>query len=148
MQNLYKGLDGDQFVWSCTLHRAMKSYTFRYSAGLAHCTHNRPLDVIAKEEVTPSLRDKLSPRQMVDFRDGAHWIYPNEPTLESLLYCMQSDARAGDHSTFEEFASEFGYDEDSRKAEKIWIACREVDAKMRDLLGADYDAFMNENFDE
>ena len=40
----------------------------------------------------------------------------NEPTLYDILCCLQKY----DVGTFEEFCSEFGYDNDSRQAEKIY----------------------------
>lgn len=60
-----------------------------------------------------------------------------EPDAASVLYCLASDARAGAVS-FEDFASEFGYDPDSRKAEQIWKACRRLAPRVRQFLG---DAF-------
>lgn len=42
-----------------------------------------------------------------------------------------------DSSTFEEWANEFGYDPDSRKAEVIYRACLEIALKLRNGLGED-----------
>jgi len=64
------------------------------------------------------------------------------PTVGRVVACLLSDARAGfEHNDFESFASEFGYDADSRKAERIYIACRETSSAMRALLGEQYDRF-------
>jgi hypothetical protein len=52
-----------------------------------------------------------------------------------------SDAQAGEQ-TFEDFCAEFGYDPDSRKAEKTWQACRLVTKNMKRLLGKEYDSFL------
>ena len=41
----------------------------------------------------------------------------DDPTIEDLLDCIIVDS-TDNYSSFEEWASEFGYDEDSRKAEK------------------------------
>ena len=46
-----------------------------------------------------------------------------EPTLPDVLEALARDYDPNDMS-FEEFCSEFGYDEDSRKAEKIYRAVR------------------------
>lgn len=56
-----------------------------------------------------------------------------EPTLEDVLSCVLSDARAGEQ-TFEDFCSDFGYDEDSRSAEKIWNACKDATVKLSRIL--------------
>ena len=41
-----------------------------------------------------------------------------KPTAYDILACVQKN----DPGTFEDFCSDFGYDEDSRKAEKIYFA--------------------------
>lgn len=63
-----------------------------------------------------------------------------EPSAADVLSCIISDARAGEQE-FEEFCSEFGYDSDSRKAEKTWRACASMAPKVRSLLGDDFEEF-------
>lgn len=46
----------------------------------------------------------------------------NRNGLKDALNCLGSDALSGD-DTFEGFCGNFGYDQDSRKAEKIYKAC-------------------------
>lgn len=65
----------------------------------------------------------------------------DEPDTEGTLDCLLSDSQAGEQS-FEEFCSEFGYDEDSRKAERTWVACQKVAKNMRRLFGDDYETFL------
>lgn len=48
-----------------------------------------------------------------------------EPELLTVLDCLITDAFAG-AETFEDFCSEFGYDTDSRRAERTWKACQET----------------------
>ena len=50
----------------------------------------------------------------------------------SAFYCFLGDAISGSQS-FEVFCTELGYDEDSRKAEKIWKACQEATQKADNL---------------
>jgi hypothetical protein len=60
----------------------------------------------------------------------------NEPTLESILDCIASDAGGYENARdFEEWCSEYGYDTDSRKAEKIYQATAEQTKKLRHLIG-------------
>lgn len=42
-----------------------------------------------------------------------------QPSAASVLLCVQTHSP----STFEDFCEEYGYDTDSRNAEKIWRAC-------------------------
>jgi hypothetical protein len=57
-----------------------------------------------------------------------------EPTAADVLACLVSDARAGEQ-TFGEFCSDMGLDEDSIKARRTWIACRQTAKKIRHFLG-------------
>lgn len=60
----------------------------------------------------------------------------DENDVLNALYCFLDDGIAGKMS-FSEFASEFGYDEDSRKAEKIWRTCKRATAKFERIAGND-----------
>ena len=42
-----------------------------------------------------------------------------QPSAASILLCLETHSP----STFEDFCAEYGYDTDSRNAEKIWRAC-------------------------
>ena len=67
----------------------------------------------------------------------------SESDLISSFECFVSDAVSGLYS-FEDFCSEFGYDTDSRKAEKIHRACQKSADKLKRLLGdADIYDFAN-----
>jgi len=61
------------------------------------------------------------------------------PSLPTVLSSLVSDADAGSES-FEDFCGSFGYDEDSRKAEKIWKACKKIAPQIKRFLGSDYRA--------
>jgi hypothetical protein len=78
-------------------------------------------------------------RYSFDFWQGV--AFTDDPTAEGCLDCLLSDAQAGEQS-FEEFCSEWGYDEDSRKAERTHGACQRVAREMRRLLGDDFETFL------
>ena len=63
-----------------------------------------------------------------------------EPTSADVLSCLISDATRAEDS-FEDFCSNLGYDNDSRKAEATFKACAAMGPKIRKLLGDDFDAF-------
>jgi len=74
-------------------------------------------------------------RQMtVVFSMGpAHY---REPTVAEVLDCLASDAASVENcSGFEDWASDLGYDPDSRKAEKVYRACNLQANKLQNLLG-------------
>ena len=68
------------------------------------------------------------------------WGSIKNPSLESdydllnAFYCFVSDALSGLYS-FDEFCGEFGYDTDSRKAEKIYKASKRAYAKFERVSG-------------
>lgn len=65
-----------------------------------------------------------------------------KPTVEEVLQSLFLDATA-EALTFEEWCAEFGYDDDSRKAERTFKACQKVGRDLKKLLGDDYVAVMN-----
>ena len=59
-----------------------------------------------------------------------------EPQLDEVLDCLASDASSTENAMdFEDWASEFGYDVDSRKAEKSYKTIEQQKAKLLNLLG-------------
>lgn len=62
----------------------------------------------------------------------------SEPTPADVLSCLVSDARSGEMS-FSEFCSEFGYDTDSRRAERTHAACAKFAPRVRRFLGDAFD---------
>jgi hypothetical protein len=57
-------------------------------------------------------------------------MIPQFPKAGSVLYCILSDSEALDQS-FSDWSACFGYDEDSRKAEKIYFECCETGKNVR-----------------
>jgi len=79
-------------------------------------------------------------RMVTEFHQGSTHTEP--PTVEDVMSCLLLDASGVDQARdFEDWASDYGYDTDSRKAEKIYNDCREsaedLDAFLYDG-GTDY----------
>jgi hypothetical protein len=66
-----------------------------------------------------------------------------EPTAEDVLQSLLSDASSADES-FEDWCGEYGYDTDSRKAERTYQQVQTQTAKLRAFLGDDFEAYMYE----
>jgi hypothetical protein len=75
-------------------------------------------------------------RMSVQYHMGS--AHKGKPDLLSVLGSLFLDASSGDVD-FSDFCSEFGYDADSRKAEKTWKACASMHVRLHKLLGQDYD---------
>lgn len=77
------------------------------------------------------------------------WASVAEPELRTeydilnAFYCFVSDAISGDMD-FSEFCGEFGYDEDSRTAEKTWKACKRSSEKMKRICDGNIYDLANE----
>lgn len=72
----------------------------------------------------------------VYFSQGS--AHKKPPTLEDVLDCLASDASTIENSSsFEDWASELGYEQDSRKAEKTYNFCLKQSQKLKEFLGLD-----------
>jgi len=70
----------------------------------------------------------------VFFSQGS--AHTSEPSAEDVLDCIASDAASyEDAGGFEDWASELGYDEDSRKDEKIYNVVGTQAGKLKRFLG-------------
>jgi hypothetical protein len=90
-------------------------------------------------------------------RDASHWrvtlkrgrkrmttpysmgsAHTGEPKAADVLWCLVQDAHSYDNaSSFEEWCGDYGYDTDSRKAERIYTAVKRSAAKVKQFLGPD-----------
>lgn len=61
--------------------------------------------------------------------------------LGNAVFCFLSDAESG-KMDFSEFCNEFGYDEDSRRSEKTWNACKKSLSAAERVFGSDLDSVM------
>ena len=79
----------------------------------------------------------------VYFSQGS--AHKKPPTLAEVLDCLASDASGVDNAqSFEAWASEYGYDTDSRKAEKTYNICVQQAQELKALLGQDaYNQLLN-----
>jgi hypothetical protein len=58
------------------------------------------------------------------------------PELASVLDCLASDSAGYVNArSFEDWCSEYGYDTDSRKAERTFNACKRQAERLREFLG-------------
>lgn len=64
-----------------------------------------------------------------------------EPDCADVLACVASDSRSADES-FEDWAREYGYDTDSRSAEKTWRECQRSRVKLTRFAGVHLDRIL------
>lgn len=87
-------------------------------------------------------------RQMTTpYKTGLGWT--NAPTAADVLESLLSDASSIENGNdFEDWASNYGFNPDSRKAEAIYKATVKQTNKLRRLLGDDFDAAVFPEGDE
>lgn len=65
-----------------------------------------------------------------------------EPDAASVLDCLASDAPSSEQD-FEDWCDDYGYDTDSRAAERVYKAAATATCKLRTFLQDSYDDLMN-----
>lgn len=68
----------------------------------------------------------------------------NEPGCFDAAYCVVSDSQGVENSgSFEAWCLEYGYDTDSRTAERIYKQCLRQARNLQRLLGVDYEEILS-----
>lgn len=115
--------------WRVTLtYNGKVAASVDYSAGIAHC----PSYKVGDNSVYRA--EKLAQETEFGYAAMPHGK-SIDPDLADVLYSLVSDASVLDANSFEDWASEFGYDPDSRNAEKTYRACLDISLNMRNTLG-------------
>jgi len=119
--------------WNVTLYKNdVKIFTTEYNEGQGHCPANET------ENVGYNLKKMIEKECETGFEtwygNSMDWVNINKkkpilPNMVSFVWCILSDANSG-RDDFHDFCGNFGYDEDSRRAEAIWKACVETAAKI------------------
>lgn len=83
--------------------------------------------------VTISMGDK---RMSVAYSMGM--ALTGKPKIDDVLDCLAGDAAGVENArSFADWAGDYGYDTDLRKAEHIYNECKKQAQELRDLLGSD-----------
>jgi hypothetical protein len=158
-QSRNKGEDRKTLNWTVTVQRNGRDVlTTDYSAGVAHCpSYAKP--VPRDWEKNP----KSWQKDATDFECESglparfhHWARgfrgdtakPILPDPVDVLYSLAMDSFVLDAGGFEDWASEFGYDTDSRQAESLYRACLEIALKLRAAIGDSGMGLLRDAFSE
>lgn len=130
--------------WLVTIKRNNQSLTTDYMQGIGHLPgYKHFLGSVSDEANEQRQRLEIGAEQGRKVRISFdRYVMPttkllDSPLLKDILYSLVVDSDCLDYSTFEEWADCFGYDHDSRSAEKIYRACLEIALKMRLMFGDD-----------
>jgi hypothetical protein len=132
--------------WRVTLKCGDRSMSLVYSKGSGLRVWHRRYggsDYGRPEGAIPGQKARLPWNPSTyDKRAFMAWTDPEPPTVAEVLDNLASGASSADQS-FEDWCSDFGYDTDSRKAERTYSAVREQTFSLRKLLGhRDFEALL------
>ncbi len=110
--------------------------TTDYSAGIAHApSYKQPF------QLTTANAERLEFEvEHGRVAKGEHSLYGGKainPDACDVINSLCLDSGVLDHPTFESWASDYGYDTDSRKAEVVYQTCLDIALKLRNGLGDD-----------
>lgn len=123
-----------QLHWLITLTNGKQSAQFPYSQGMGHVKgyqqfHKSPYD---RREAGKSYRHTCETGKV---RIGFKFSRQPAPDVLDVLSCLVMDASVRHASQYEEWASDYGYDADSRKGEEIYRACQKQATDLLRVLG-------------
>jgi hypothetical protein len=101
-----------------------KVHACTYTAGISHAPSYPAM--VAYDECQTGLC----------LKHGKGYRQPLRPDIEGVISSLCLDAGAIDHACFEDWAREFGYDTDSRAAEKSYRECIDTALRLRAALGS------------
>lgn len=130
----------DHFAWSVKVRSKLNSreYATDYRMGLAHQSWDAKAYDLPPGEKAGERVKRTGPHGITLHTEAQlkRWARPTAPTIDEVLDSLRSDAESIENAPlFEDWASEMGYDTDSRKAEKVFHACQEVRGHLIRLLG-------------
>jgi hypothetical protein len=142
--------DKEAFHFLITIQYNDRDYEFPYSMGSGHKVlkpwselagwrkfYSNTLGMSGTKKDYERLADQFyKPRRQYEVELRALMYHAPEPKLADVLNCLALDYSCYINSrSFEDWASELGYDPDSRKAEKIYGAVRDSALNIEQLLG-------------
>lgn len=145
-QSRNKGEKSPSLNWRVTLNRNSMPgaeplprpiLTTDYSAGMGHCPSYKQgrLSVDTDAAIRSECETGRSFKREFDRVYKTAGGTKLEPKPADVMHSLILDSDVIDHPTYESWASDFGYDEDSRKGEAIYRACLEIALKLRAGLG-------------
>lgn len=123
--------------WRVTLlHNGKKILTTDYGAGMGHCPSYKsgnPFRMTVDQMAAIKAECERGTAQFVGSlgamaRPGLKKILPDS---RDVIYSLLMDSEVIDYPSFEEWARDFGYDEDSRKDEAVYNACMKIALQFR-----------------
>jgi len=130
----------EHFGWNVTLRFEGRLFKTTFRTGVAHVRKPSPLPRRQRSgHLSPCGPRWETDRSIQGIAERQAWYSDKRnhipPKTADVVSCLIHDSVAGSHSSFEDFCAEFGYCTDSRKAEKLHLACAKIAAQFYPFLG-------------
>ena len=130
--------------WEVTLKTPRGEMTVDYAQGIGHLSdfnHAKSKLVWYVERIDHAVEhghwnNKFS--DYVPFYTKGKKNIP-DPNLMSVFHSLITDSEVLNYGCFEDWAENFGYDTDSREAEKIYQACLKIALKLSNIMGKNWE---------
>lgn len=121
--------------WIVTIQRNNKTLTTDYMQGIGHLPENIG-SVFGTVTIDQAKNIKTACETGKYFPGGGQFIQKalKQPSLTDVIWSLSLDSDVLNYGSFEDWASEFGYDADSRQAEKIYNECMKIALKFKQLF--------------
>lgn len=127
--------------WVVTLRREGRAVLATdYTASYGTCpAYSAPVkDMGGRESITRNRAIREECEVGRTYRDAIpHFGAPILPEERDVIYSLVADASVLDSGSFEEWCNEFGYEPDSRSAERLYRECLAIALKLRAALSED-----------
>lgn len=124
--------------WRVTLvYHDRDVLTTDYMAGIGHCPAYKAAvgsktSIYNTEAIAYECEHGKQARRLLGSITGGQPILLG---MADVIWSLVGDSAVLNYSTFEDWASELGYESDSRKAEGIYRSCLEIALRLRNAIG-------------
>lgn len=131
--------------WRVTFMRGGRAFSTDYTQGIGYLPeHLQPqfgggYSLLMAEEIVRTCEEGKAPTPIGGYQNwnNVFRVALKAPTARDVLESLALDSDVDDFRSYDEWASECGYDEDSRKGERVYNECQLLAREMRAVFGSD-----------
>lgn len=120
--------------WCITLARGPHEFQFDYSMGVL-CITTREQEALRHIHGPNAFNMAAVIHDLTERATFGMGRKISPPLLDDVMNCLCSDADVLNYASFEDWAQNFGWDTDSRKAEKCYRECLDNTLKLMAMFG-------------